>query len=130
MSTPADLRYTQEHEWARAEADGTITVGITAHAAEALGDVVYCELPSAGDTLEAGATFGVVESVKAVSDLYAPLTGEVIATNEALEEAPEKVNEDPYGDGWMLRVKPADPDAYAGLMDAAAYEAFVAEEAH
>ena len=130
MSTPTDLRYTKEHEWARAEADGTVTIGITQHATEALGDVVYVELPDPGAALEANQTFGVVESVKAVSDLFAPIMGEVVAVNEALETAPEVVNEDPYGQGWMVRMRPAAADALAELMDAAAYDAFVAEEAH
>ncbi len=129
MSNPTDRRYSKEHEWARAEADGTLTIGITAHAAEALGDVVYVEVPAVGDALEAGGTFGVVESVKAVSDLYAPCSGEIVAVNEALEDTPEKVNEDPFGDGWMVCVRPADAGAFEGLMDAAAYDAFVAAEA-
>lgn len=130
MSNPTDLRYTKEHEWARAEDDGTLTVGITAYAAEALGDVVYVELPAPGDALAADERFGVVESVKTVSDLFAPCSGEVVAANEALEEAPEKVNEDPFGDGWMIRVRPSDPDAFAGLLDATAYEALLAAESH
>ncbi len=126
MSTPTDCRYTKEHEWARPNGDGTVTIGITAHAAEALGDVVYVELPETGTQLQAEQAFGVVESVKAVSDLYAPCGGEVVEVNEALEAAPEKVNEDPHGEGWIVRVKT--DDALDGLMDAAGYDAFVAQE--
>ncbi len=130
MSNPTDLRYTKEHEWARAEDDGTLTVGITAYAAEALGDVVYVELPAEGDVLTADERLGVVESVKTVSDLFAPCSGEVAAVNEALEDAPEKVNADPFGDGWMLRIRPSNPDVFAGLLDAAAYDAIIAAESH
>lgn len=130
MKNPSDLRYTKEHEWARAEADGTVTVGITAHAQDALGDVVFVELPAVGATLTAGQPFGVVESVKAVSDLFAPCAGEVVAVNEALADSPEQVNAAPYGAGWLVRIAPSSPDALGELMDAAAYDAFVAAEAH
>ncbi len=129
MSKPADLRYTKEHEWTRIEDDGTVTVGITDHAQEALGDVVYVELPAVGDELETNATFGVVESVKAVSDLFAPCAGTVVRVNVNLDEQPEIINADPYGVGWILVIKPASMAAVEALMDAAAYEAFVASEA-
>ncbi|MEE2789756.1 MAG: glycine cleavage system protein GcvH [Myxococcota bacterium] len=129
MSSPANLKYTNDHEWARIEEDGTVTIGITEHAQDALGDVVFVELPEVGDEVEAEGRFGVVESVKTVSDLFAPCEGEVIATNGALEDAPETVNGDPYGDGWMIRLKPADASQLDALMDASAYDAFVAAEA-
>lgn len=121
-SIPADLRYTASHEWARLESDGSITVGISDHAQEALGDVVYVELPEIGRQVQAGQEAGVVESVKAASDIYSPLAGEVIAVNTALADAPEQVNSDPYG-SWFFRLKPADPAAMDSLLDAAAYQA-------
>jgi glycine cleavage system H protein len=123
---PADLRYTREHEWVRVEGD-VATVGITAHAADQLGDIVFVELPGPGATLAQFATFGVVESVKAVSDLFAPLAGEVLEANAALATTPEVVNSDPYGAGWMLRIHLADAGQVAALLDPAAYEALVAE---
>jgi glycine cleavage system H protein len=123
---PGDLRYTKDHEWVRVEGDEAI-VGITQFAADQLGDIVFVELPDAGRTLDQHATFGVVESVKAVSDLFAPVTGEVAAANDELAGTPEVVNSDPYGDGWMLRVKLADPAQVDTLLDAAAYEQLVAE---
>ncbi len=123
---PADLRYTKEHEWIRLEGD-VATVGITAHAADQLGDIVFVELPAVGTTLTQLATFGVVESVKAVSDLFAPVGGEVLEVNEALASAPEVVNSDPYGAGWLLKVRVADPAEADALLDPAAYEALVAE---
>jgi len=123
---PNDVRYTNEHEWARLE-DGVVTVGITSYATEQLGDIVFVELPDAGRSLEQHGTFGVVESVKAVSDLYAPVAGEVVATNDALSGKPELVNDDPYGEGWMLRVKLADASQADGLLDAAAYEQLITE---
>jgi len=123
---PADLRYTKEHEWVRLEGD-LATVGITDHAADQLGDIVFVELPAIGTALRQLATFGVVESVKAVSDLFAPVGGEVVEVNEALAGAPEVVNSDPYGAGWLLRVRVADPAEVEALLDAAAYEALVAE---
>lgn len=123
MSTiPADLRYAASHEWARLEADGSVTVGISDHAQQALGDVVYVELPALGKQLAAGQEAGVVESVKAASDIYAPVSGEVIAINEALADAPERVNEDPYGN-WFFRLKPADAAELGKLLDAAGYKA-------
>ena len=123
---PADLRYTKEHEWVRVAGD-VATIGITQHAADQLGDVVFVELPAVGRLLEQFATFGVVESVKAVSDLFAPVGGEVVEVNAALTGAPEAVNSDPYGAGWMLRIRLADPAQVAALLDPAAYEALVAE---
>jgi len=123
---PADLRYTKEHEWVRVEGD-VATIGITQHAADQLGDIVFVELPAPGRTLEQFATFGVVESVKAVSDLFAPVGGEVVEANGALAAAPEVLNSDPYGAGWMLRVRLADAAQVDGLLDPAAYEALVAE---
>jgi glycine cleavage system H protein len=123
---PADLRYTKEHEWVRVDGD-IATVGITGHAADQLGDIVFVELPAPGRVLEQFATFGVVESVKAVSDLFAPVGGEVVEVNGALASTPEVVNSDPYGAGWMLRVRLADAAQVDGLLDPAAYEALVAE---
>jgi len=123
---PTDLRYTKDHEWIRVDGDEA-TVGITEYAASQLGDIVFVELPDAGRKLDQHATFGVVESVKAVSDLFAPLSGEVLATNDALTGAPELVNGEPYGSGWMIRIRLADPGEADGLLDAAAYDALIAE---
>ena len=120
---PGDLRYTEEHEWLRQEEDGTVTVGITDHAQGALGDLVYVELPEVGQSVEAGGDMAVVESVKAASDVYAPVSGEVVAVNEDLSDDPEKVNGDPYGDGWIVRLKPTgdsetlSPDDYQAFLD-------------
>lgn len=119
---PADLRFAASHEWARLEADGSVTVGISDHAQEALGDVVFVELPEIGKVLSAGQEAGVVESVKAASDIYAPIAGEVIAVNEALSDTPESVNGDPYG-SWFFKLKPSDSSELAKLLDAAAYQA-------
>lgn len=118
---PAELRYAKSHEWVRVESDGSVTIGITDYAQNSLGDITYVQMPKVGATLTAGATFGVVESVKAASDLYAPIGGSVLAVNGALESAPDTVNRAPYGDGWMLKLKPSDPAAVNGLLDAAAY---------
>lgn len=118
---PADLRYAKSHEWARPEADGTVTIGITDYAQNSLGDITYVQVPKVGATLNAGEPFGVVESVKAASDLYAPIAGTVTAVNSALDSAPDAVNRAPYADGWMVKLKPADPAAVNGLLDAAAY---------
>ena len=118
---PSNLRYTKDHEWARLESDGTVTVGITAHAVEQLGDITAVSLPEAGEGIESGERFGDVDSVKAVSDLYAPLDGEVVETNAKLDDSPELINEDPYGEGWMLRIQPKDAAALEGLLDAGAY---------
>jgi glycine cleavage system H protein len=123
---PTDLRYTREHEWVRVE-DGVATVGITAHAADQLGDIVFVELPAVGATVSAGGTFGVVESVKAVSDLFAPVSGAVLETNGELGGRPELANSDPYGAGWMLRISVSDAGELDALLDATAYEALVAE---
>lgn len=118
---PAELRYTKEHEWARDNGDGTITVGITDFAQDALGDVTFVELPPAGRQLAANETFGVVESVKTFSDLFSPVAGEVLETNAALVDDPSVLNTDPYGAGWMLKLRPANPADVAGLLDAAGY---------
>ena len=118
---PADLRYAKSHEWAKQESDGTVTIGITDYAQNSLGDITYVQVPKVGATLKAGETFGVVESVKAASDLYAPVGGTVVAVNTALESAPETVNRAPYGEGWMLKVKPSDAGALQNLLDSGAY---------
>ncbi len=122
---PEELKYTSEHEWVLApgEADGSVRVGITHYAQDALGDIVYVSLPEVGDQVTAGGTCGELESTKSVSDIYAPVSGEVVAVNDALTNTPELVNNDPYGGGWLFEVVPADPGATAGLMDAAAYQA-------
>ena len=120
-SIPANLRYTESHEWVQDNGDGTVTIGITDHAQEALGDVVFVELPEAGRSLDKGDEFGVIESVKAASDLYAPLAGEVVEINESLEDAPETVNESPYGDGWIVKLKLGDKAGLDDLLDADAY---------
>ena len=122
---PTDLRYTKDHEWVRIDGD-TATVGITAYAADQLGDIVFVELPDVGRSLAQFATFGVVESVKAVSDLFAPLSGVVTETNDALGGSPELVNSDPFGQGWMMKVKVADAGQVDGLLDADAYDALIA----
>ena len=126
VPVPDGLRYTRDHEWLRLEGDEGV-IGITAYATEELGDIVFVELPDAGRKLDQHATFGVVESVKAVSDLFAPISGEVLATNDALTGAPELVNGEPYGSGWMIRIRLADPGEADGLLDAAAYDALIAE---
>jgi glycine cleavage system H protein len=123
---PADLHYTKDHEWVRVEGD-TATIGVTDFAAHQLGDVVFVDLPAAGRTIEQFATFGVVESVKAVSDLYAPVSGEVVGVNADLAGQPELVNSDPFGKGWMIRVRVSDSAQVDGLLDAAAYEHLTAE---
>lgn len=124
----SELKYLPSHEWARVEEDGTVTVGITDHAQESLGDVVYVETPEVGNTVNAGEEAGVVESVKAASDIYSPVSGEVIAVNEALEDAPETVNESPYDDGWFFKVKPSDLSELNDALDADAYKASVDDE--
>jgi glycine cleavage system H protein len=123
---PDDRRFTKEHEWVRVEGDEAV-IGITQYAADQLGDIVFVELPTVGKALEQFATFGVVESVKAVSDLFAPVAGEVLGVNDALTDKPELVNDEPFGDGWMVRVRLADPAQVDGLLDAAGYERLVAE---
>lgn len=128
-NTPADLLYAKTHEWVRVEGD-EVVIGISDYAQHALGDVVFAELPDVGRALSVGEPFGVVESVKAASDVYAPVSGEVLAINEALLDTPETLNSDPYGDGWMMRIKPNNLDAERGaLLDAQAYEQHVEDEA-
>ena len=124
---PENLMFTRDHEWLRLEDDGSVTVGITDHAQEALGELVYVELPEAGTECSAGDTCAVVESVKAASDVYAPVAGRVTATNDALADEPDRVNASPYDDGWLLRMQPEDPAALDELMDADAYQQCVAE---
>ncbi|MGM0769399.1 MAG: glycine cleavage system protein GcvH [Pseudomonadota bacterium] len=125
---PADLKYIETHQWVRVSDDGTATVGITDFAQEQLGDVVYVGVPDVGTTVNGAEEAGVAESVKSASDVFSPVTGEVIAVNEALEDEPEKVNEDPYGDGWLFKVRLADKGELDGLMDPAAYSEHVAAE--
>lgn len=129
-NVPGDLKYTKSHEWIRVEDDGSLIVGITDHAQGALGDLVYVEAPEVGTELAEGDVFAVVESVKAASDVYSPVAGEVIAGNEALADTPEVVNNDPYGEGWLMKLKPSDPVGLDNLLDAAAYEQVVADEEH
>jgi glycine cleavage system H protein len=124
---PVELRYANSHEWARLE-DGIVTVGITDHAQNALGDVVYVELPDIGDILSASQEAGVVESVKAASDIYSPVSGEVVAINEALEESPETINSDPYTDGWFYKIRISDMSDYENLLDADEYRASIEDD--
>ena len=126
---PADLKYTDSHEWVRDNGDGTVTVGITDHAQDALGDLVFVELPEVGKALAAKDACAVVESVKAASDVYAPVSGEVLAVNEALDGTPETINSDPYGEGWIFQLKLTDHDAAADLLDADAYQQLLEDEA-
>jgi glycine cleavage system H protein len=127
MNIPIDLKYTKSHEWVKQEADGTITVGITDHAQEALGDIVFLELPEPGRTVKAGEECAVVESVKAASDIYAPIAGEVVARNDGAVDAPESVNQDAYA-AWLFKLKPSNPGEIGTLLDAAAYEKVAAEQ--
>jgi glycine cleavage system H protein len=120
---PGDLKYTKSHEWVRIEDDGSVVVGISDHAQSALGDLVFVEPPEAGTQVAAGDACAVVESVKAASDVYSPVTGEVVGANDALADSPELVNQDPYGDGWIMRIQPADPSELDALLDPASYEA-------
>lgn len=129
MNIPTDLKYTKSHEWIRREADGSVSVGITDHAQDLLGDMVFVENPTVGRHLAAEEECAVVESVKAASDVYAPVAGEVVAVNQDLEAAPESINQDPYG-AWMFRLMPANPGDIDGLLDAAGYAAVVAAEGH
>lgn len=126
MNIPADLKYTESHEWVRAEEDGTLTVGITEFAQDALGDIVFVELPKVGKSLTAGDDAAVVESVKAASDIYAPVSGEVIAVNDAVADAPDSINADAYS-AWLFKIKPSDAGAINGLLDAAGYGKATAE---
>ena len=119
---PENLKYTKDHEWIRHESDGTCLVGITDHAQDSLGDVTFVELPAIGESFEEGVTFGVVESVKAASDLYFPLSGEITEVNDILVDSPEKVNDDPYGDGWMVRIRPTDSSESGGLLSPEQYK--------
>ncbi len=121
MNLPEELRYTSDHEWARLEEGGRVRIGITDYAQEALGDVVFVQLPDVGSTHQANDTFAEVESTKSVSDVYAPLAGSVVEVNADLAESPQMLNEDPYGEGWICVIEPADEGAYATLLDAAAY---------
>ena len=125
LEYPQDLRYTAEHEWVRAGSGGVVRIGITAFAQNALGDVVYVSLPAVGDSVSAGDSCGEVESTKSVSDLYAPLSGQIVAVNQTLDSAPELVNTDPYGQGWMYDVKPTDPGEAEALLDVEAYRALL-----
>lgn len=127
---PEEIKYTAEHEWVRDEGDGIVCVGITDHAQAQLGDLVFVELPEPGETLTRGGECAVVESVKAASDVFSPLSGEVTESNEALADTPELINQDPYGDGWVLKIRVADASELADLLDAAAYAEIVAAEAH
>ncbi len=120
---PESLLYTSEHEWIREEDDGILTVGVTDHAQESLGDVTFVELPDIGQSFERNAVFGVVESVKAASDLFMPVSGEIVATNDGLNDSPEKVNDDPYQEGWMIKIKASEDSVEKGLLDAAGYAA-------
>ena len=129
MSNPSNLKYTASHEWVKTEADGTVSVGITQHAQELLGDMVFVETPSVGRHLKAREECAVVESVKAASDVYAPVAGEVVAVNEELDSSPEAINSDPYG-AWMFKLKPDNAADVDALLDAAAYQASVDSEAH
>ena len=128
-NVPAELKYSKDHEWVRDDGDGSVTVGITDHAQEALGDLVFVEVPETGRKLAANEPCAVVESVKAASDVYSPLSGTVTEINTALGDAPENINEDPYGQGWIFKISLADAGQLDGLMDADAYEAFVEENA-
>jgi len=127
-NVPADLKYSSDHEWVRMQEDGSAVIGITDHAQDALGDLVFVEAPEAGSVFASGEAFGVVESVKAASDVLSPFSGEVLEANAALDDTPEMVNTDPYGDGWLIRMQPGDASELDGLMDAAAYEQFLDEE--
>jgi glycine cleavage system H protein len=129
-NVPADLRFLKSHEWARLESDGTITIGISDHAQQALGDLVFVEVPEAGRHVNAGEVIAVVESVKAASDVYSPLAGEVVASNADLGGQPELVNQDPYGAGWLMRIRPDDKAQFAAMLDAKAYAAVLAAETH
>ena len=127
-NVPAELKYSKEHEWLRKEADGTYTVGITEHAQELLGDMVFVDLPEVGATVEAGADCAVAESVKAASDIYAPISGEIVAVNETLGDAPEQVNSEPYGEGWIFKIKASDEAEVDALLNATEYEALLEDE--
>lgn len=127
-NVPGELKFSKEHEWLRKEADGTYTVGITEHAQELLGDMVFVDLPDVGATVSAGDDCAVAESVKAASDIYAPISGEIVAVNDALSDSPEQVNSEPYGAGWIFRIKASDESEVEALLDAAGYEALLEDE--
>ncbi|OLT43124.1 glycine cleavage system protein H [Saccharomonospora sp. CUA-673] len=122
QSAPEELRYTEDHEWVAERTDGVVRVGITEYAQDQLGDVVFVDLPASGSTVTAGEAFGEVESTKSVSELYAPLDGEIVAVNDGVTETPELINGDPYGEGWLVEIKLSDPDTFGGLLDAEAYQ--------
>jgi glycine cleavage system H protein len=127
MNVPDDRRYTNDHEWARADDTGRVHVGITDYAQDALGDVVFVQLPDVGANVDAGGSLGEVESTKSVSDIYAPVAGVVVEVNGELTDAPQRLNDDPYGDGWICVIEPTDPAALDGLLDAGAYSALIAD---
>jgi glycine cleavage system H protein len=127
MNVPDDRRYTNVHEWARADDGGRVRVGITDYAQDALGDVVFVQLPDVGANVDAGGSLGEVESTKSVSDIYAPVAGVVVEVNGELTDAPQRLNDDPYGDGWICVIEPTDPAALDGLLDAGAYSALIAD---
>ena len=127
-NVPNELKYSKEHEWLRKDADGNYTVGITEHAQELLGDMVFIDLPEVGATVTAGDDCAVAESVKAASDIYAPISGEIVAVNDALSDSPERVNSEPYGEGWIFKIKASDEAQVAALLDASAYEALLEDE--
>lgn len=129
MTTPENLKYTRSHEWVKTEADGTVTVGVTFHAQEQLGDVVFIQNPEVGRQVKLGEECGVIESVKAAADIYAPLSGQVVAANQEVADKPERVNQDPYA-AWMFRIKPDNAAELAGLLDAAAYQKLAESEKH
>lgn len=126
MNVPEDLRYTSDHEWIRLEGD-RVRIGITDYAQDALGDVVFVQLPEPGSKVESGGSFSEVESTKSVSDIYAPVAGTVVEVNAELADAPQRLNEDPYGEGWICLIEPSDPSAFEGLLDAAAYSALISD---
>jgi glycine cleavage system H protein len=126
MNVPEDLRYTSDHEWIRLEGD-RVRIGITDYAQDALGDVVFVQLPEPGSKVESGGSFSEVESTKSVSDIYAPVAGTVVEVNAELADAPQRLNEDPYGEGWICLIEPSDPTAFEGLLDAAAYGALISD---
>jgi len=129
-NVPGELKYTKSHEWVRINEDGTLTIGITDHAQDLLGDMVYIEPPEVGRTLDSGEDCAVVESVKAASDVYSPIAGEIVESNESLADSPEVVNKDPYGEGWLFKLKPSDAGAVNALLDADAYNELVESEEH
>ena len=129
-NVPSDLRYTPSHEWVRLHDDGSVSIGITDHAQQALGDLVFVDVPRVGTVIAAGEGCAVVESVKSASDVYSPLAGAVVGRNAALADAPERVNADPYGEGWLIRLAPADPAAISSLLDAHAYSTLIAAASH